>query len=1040
MVIKTENSLEIQDYEQGVKIEDYDSFKFTSPKIVLGDNDSTIEADFSGELKFNVRTDLSRFQVSKNGTTLIKLNLYELAEKVYFSQTKILIILHGVTEAMSTQISMLFLYIGQTNLKKLKEVWKRLEIVQANQDRLFEDLRTTQVLLRTLRNYKLLNLQALLGTASSTLTPIATPQDTSQKSLKDKNFASLLPPNRRPTSIGGKASRINTPKNTLTDGTPNKFAPTPPKAFYAPSPASRLTRSASKKLTSDDYDDDDDDADDHIPKESILIDDIDRPISKRGRREVFKPSLVYKFQDNSSYKIRNLDYQCLYRGQWINDTLIDFFLKFFAEDSIKRGFLTKEDLHIFTTFFFTKLKSTISYYQNIERWVSKIDFSSKKYIIVPINESLHWYCSIIVGFDKILSNKDKDSKCTIYVFDSLRQDHKSILKPLRTFLLNYAKDKFDLDIDPKRIQLRPSAVPKQPNFNDCGIHVMYNVSRFFENPQGCLDIWNTEHGVNRHTLANFFKKKDREDMRDKLRKILKQLQAEQSPRDDDSDQEGLQEAESQAEDEDDIVYIDANEFNELKSKAQSTKETSTEGEEVPNKEGKENPDDKLEEKVEMGANKEKKIGITNVDKLSGEPLEEVHDEDQERFFSSQNEKDDFDHVAKETPNKTESEESTNLNTDKRSQDVKSPGSQLTNNDTDADTQIDSQIQSQIDNETENSQLESHNDVIQIDPLPPQDSKKEPYEEVPATQESQENPKDESEENHIDADADAEITKKKDESLQEDDFKGRNKSPDGSQELIEDFEQKSSIDEREVKPPSSYLSSDHIQQTQDQDDSQLEFIEIKDSDSRLAPEKEEQEEEGPRTPRMVIETDCSSPLSDVSSYSSPKSSKHNDVGDGDLLMDDVNPAKKLRKKIRKRSEIARHTVSRYFAPEANLEQEQADFDMKNSDSSLYAVKPLRVISRPREKSKGLESELIEVHDQEEPEITERELTQVGKESISGGDKGGIEGYSHGGLNSANLSRERGSLGKAPREVVTIDDEPSYREEDEPTLAERPSGRK
>lgn len=34
-------------------------------------------------------------------------------------------------------------------------------------------------------------------------------------------------------------------------------------------------------------------------------------------------------------------------------------------------------------------------HKRVQRWTSKVDLFSKRYIIVPINESLHWYLAII---------------------------------------------------------------------------------------------------------------------------------------------------------------------------------------------------------------------------------------------------------------------------------------------------------------------------------------------------------------------------------------------------------------------------------------------------------------------------------------------------------------------------------------------------------------------------------------------------------------------------------------------------------------------
>jgi hypothetical protein len=84
--------------------------------------------------------------------------------------------------------------------------------------------------------------------------------------------------------------------------------------------------------------------------------------------------------------------------EFLNDTLIEFGLKLWLSDLKKQKPDLAEQIHVFSSFFYKKLnnkKSLDEGYQSVKKWTSRVNIFSKKYIIVPINENLHWYLAII---------------------------------------------------------------------------------------------------------------------------------------------------------------------------------------------------------------------------------------------------------------------------------------------------------------------------------------------------------------------------------------------------------------------------------------------------------------------------------------------------------------------------------------------------------------------------------------------------------------------------------------------------------------------
>jgi len=84
--------------------------------------------------------------------------------------------------------------------------------------------------------------------------------------------------------------------------------------------------------------------------------------------------------------------------EYLNDTLIEFGLKLWLNDLRGKDPALADQIHVFSSFFYKKLnnrKNPEDGYKSVRKWTSKIDLFTKKYIIVPINENIHWYFAII---------------------------------------------------------------------------------------------------------------------------------------------------------------------------------------------------------------------------------------------------------------------------------------------------------------------------------------------------------------------------------------------------------------------------------------------------------------------------------------------------------------------------------------------------------------------------------------------------------------------------------------------------------------------
>ncbi|KAE8255616.1 hypothetical protein A4X06_0g347 [Tilletia controversa] len=105
------------------------------------------------------------------------------------------------------------------------------------------------------------------------------------------------------------------------------------------------------------------------------------------------------------------DFAKLDEGEFLNDTLIEFGLKYILDqkrDEGEAGARLAEAMYLYSSFFYKRLsegKDHLKLYENVRKWTSRVDIFQKDYLIVPINEHLHWYLAIIVHPRLILKRK-----------------------------------------------------------------------------------------------------------------------------------------------------------------------------------------------------------------------------------------------------------------------------------------------------------------------------------------------------------------------------------------------------------------------------------------------------------------------------------------------------------------------------------------------------------------------------------------------------------------------------------------------------------
>lgn len=279
---------------------------------------------------------------------------------------------------------------------------------------------------------------------------------------------------------------------------------------------SRLRRLRNWNLSRDCDDDDDDDT---VVLLSSSSEDEEETSTMEGQTKVAKQAsesrlstdenltlLMYPPTGTGALSIGMKDYMCLSRGSYLNDIIIDFYLRWLKNNVIPEG--QRERTHIFSTFFHKRLTTLTrpinakqsaaqKRHERVQKWTRTVDIFDKDFIIVPFNEQAHWILAIICfpSLSGPVAYKDGDKldhdgpikQPLILIFDSLAvtSRHRAIAI-LRDYLTCEYRAK-----NPKRkahifnkdnMPGHQVEVPQQENLTDCGLYLLQYVEQFFTKP------------------------------------------------------------------------------------------------------------------------------------------------------------------------------------------------------------------------------------------------------------------------------------------------------------------------------------------------------------------------------------------------------------------------------------------------------------------------------------------------------------------------------------------------------------------------------
>ncbi|XP_043605079.1 sentrin-specific protease 7-like isoform X2 [Bombus pyrosoma] len=105
--------------------------------------------------------------------------------------------------------------------------------------------------------------------------------------------------------------------------------------------------------------------------------------------------------------INTEDYLCLGEDQFLNDVIIDFYLKYLTLEVLSES--DQHRTHVFSSYFYKRLTSphaqagesnvplspAAKRHARVQKWTKNVNIFEKDFIIIPINEHAHWFLAII---------------------------------------------------------------------------------------------------------------------------------------------------------------------------------------------------------------------------------------------------------------------------------------------------------------------------------------------------------------------------------------------------------------------------------------------------------------------------------------------------------------------------------------------------------------------------------------------------------------------------------------------------------------------
>ncbi|KAI3685957.1 hypothetical protein L1987_79626 [Smallanthus sonchifolius] len=223
--------------------------------------------------------------------------------------------------------------------------------------------------------------------------------------------------------------------------------------------------------------------------------------------------VIYPKGDADAVSISKRDVDLLLPDTFVNDTVIDFYIKY-LKNKIQPE--EKNRFHFFNSFFFRKLadpeKGPLdasegkAAFQRVRKWTRKVNLFEKDYVFIPVNYNYHWSLIVMCHLGEVATYIDEDIArlnkvpCVLHM-DSIRGSHTGLKGLMQSYLKEEWKGRLQEaseDISSRFDNMRfiSLELPQQPNSFDCGLFLLHYVELFLDQAPVYFNPFHITRSVN----------------------------------------------------------------------------------------------------------------------------------------------------------------------------------------------------------------------------------------------------------------------------------------------------------------------------------------------------------------------------------------------------------------------------------------------------------------------------------------------------------------------------------------------------------------
>lgn len=174
------------------------------------------------------------------------------------------------------------------------------------------------------------------------------------------------------------------------------------------------------------------------------------------------------------------DLECLAAREYINDNIINFWLKYMYQKLLSDA--EQKRILIYDSHFMAALEKMDN--ERTHRWLRKMKLFEKDFMIIPVMEDEHWFLMTLEYPNNVYDQNAQRFRTRVRFWDSMGRDYlRKIKKKLCVILFKFLRNAFLFEksesiTELHNIEVIHEDVNQQKNLFDCGLHLLLNAEDF----------------------------------------------------------------------------------------------------------------------------------------------------------------------------------------------------------------------------------------------------------------------------------------------------------------------------------------------------------------------------------------------------------------------------------------------------------------------------------------------------------------------------------------------------------------------------------